>query len=132
MNEKSIRILEFPKILDMLADLSTSALGKELCKELLPATDIDYIKKTQKDTSSACDRIRTKGQISFSGLKDIKASLKRLEIGSSLGINELLYIGDQLRVAKRAIVYGVHENDICESSCKRNRKMHTFGRQYKR
>ena len=112
MNEKSIRILEFPKILDMLADLSTSALGKELCKELLPATDIDYIKKTQKDTSSACDRIRTKGQISFSGLKDIKASLKRLEIGSSLGINELLYIGDQLRVAKRAIVYGVHENDI--------------------
>ena len=42
MNEKSIRILEFPKILDMLADLSTSALGKELCKELLPATDIDY------------------------------------------------------------------------------------------
>lgn len=112
MNEKSMQILEFPKILTMLENMATSGLGKELCKKLKPSTDISYIQKSQKETSAACDRIRTKGFLSFSGLKNISASLKRLEIGSSLGILELLHISDVLRVTKRAMDYGIHEDDI--------------------
>ena len=39
MNEKSMRILEFPKILNMLEDMAGSLLGKDLCKKLLPGTE---------------------------------------------------------------------------------------------
>jgi mutS2 protein len=110
MNEKSMRILEFPKILNMLEDMAGSLLGKDLCKKLLPGTDISYIQKEQKETSAALDRIRTKGPLSLVGLKDIKDSIKRLEIGSSLSISELLNISDSLRVCKRAMDYGIHED----------------------
>ena len=110
MNEKSMRILEFPKILNMLEDMAGSLLGKDLCKKLLPGTDISYIQKKQKETSAALDRIRTKGPLSLVGLKDIKDSIKRLEIGSSLSISELVNIRDSLRVCKRAMDYGIHED----------------------
>ena len=110
MNEKSMRILEFPKILNMLEDMAGSLLGKDLCKKLLPGTDISYIQKEQKETSAALDRIRTKGPLSLVGLKDIKDSIKRLEIGSGLSISELLNISDSLRVCKRAMDYGIHED----------------------
>ncbi len=110
MNEKSMRILEFPKILNMLEDMAGSLLGKDLCKKLLPGTDISYIQKEQKETSAALDRIRTKGPLSLVGLKDIKDSTKRLEIGSGLSISELLNISDSLRVCKRAMDYGIHED----------------------
>lgn len=43
--------------------------------------------------------ILTQGEVSFGGVKDIRASLKRLEIGSILGIGELLNISSLLSTA---------------------------------
>ena len=54
-------------------------------------------------------RIRQKGSLSLSGIRDIRDSLKRLEIGSSLGIMELLSISSLMNVAARAKAYGRHE-----------------------
>ena len=65
----------------------------------------------QKETSDALTRVRQKGSISFTGLKDVGGSLKRLEIGSSLNITELLAISSMLTIAARAKAYGRHEDD---------------------
>ncbi len=54
-------------------------------------------------------RVRLKGGISFSGLKDVGGSLKRLEVGSSLGISELLSVSSLLTISARAKAYGRHE-----------------------
>lgn len=112
MNTKSLKVLEFAKIIDMLSEQANSKLGKDKCKNLLPSTDLNIVLTGQKMTSAAKDRIRTKGIPSFLGLKDIKAALKRLEIGSNLSQLELLNISDLLKITSKLIKYGVHEDDV--------------------
>lgn len=110
MNAKSLKTLEYDKIISQLAEYATSTLGQTLCRNLLPSTDIGEIRQNQAETSDALTRVRQKGSISFAGLKDVGDSLKRLEIGSSLGISELLAVSSVLTIAARAKAYGRHED----------------------
>jgi len=109
MNAKSLKTLEYDKIIAQLAERASSPLGRKLCEELVPSTDIDEITQAQVETTDACTRVRQKGSVSFSGLKDVGHSLKRLEIGSALGIVEFLAISSMLTIAARAKAYGRHE-----------------------
>lgn len=105
MNEKVLKTLEYNKIIDLLTELATSASGKELCRHLKPSTDLAEIELAQRQTGDALTRIYQKGSLSFSGTHNIGASLKRLEIGGVLGIEELLRIASLLEVAKRVKTY---------------------------
>ena len=109
MNEKALKTLEYNKIIDQLTEYATTELGKALCRELHPSCDLEEIRRTQTETSDAVNRIRMKGSLSFGGVKDVRGSLKRLEIGSSLNILELLAISSLLTVTARARAYGRHE-----------------------
>ena len=109
MNEKVLKTLEYDKIAALLADYASSPLGRAQCQALVPLTDIDEITQAQKETSDALTRVRLKGSISFTGLKDVGASLKRLEIGSSLSVAELLSVSAMLTIADRARAYGRRE-----------------------
>lgn len=105
MNEKVLKTLEYNKIIDLLTGYATSESGRELCRRLKPMTDLTTIEHAQEQTKDALSRIYKKGSLSFSGLHNIGASLKRLEIGGTLGIEELLRIASLLEVAKRAKAY---------------------------
>lgn len=109
MNTKSLKTLEYYKITDQLAEYASSPLGKELCRHLTPSVKLAEIQQTQMETTDAVTRVRQKGSISFGGLKDIRGSVKRLEVGSSLGIVELLSISSLLTLAARSKAYGRHE-----------------------
>lgn len=109
MNKKSLNILEYDKIISKLSEYASSPLGQKLCNNLLPSVDIHEIRRNQAETSDALTRVRQKGSISFSGLKDVTDSLKRLEIGSSLNIAELLSVSSVLTISARAKAYGRHE-----------------------
>lgn len=111
MNQKALKTLEYDKIISQLTEYAASPLGKELCRSLTPSSDLEEIRTWQAQTSDAVTRIRFKGSNSFSGVKDIRDSLKRLEIGSSLSIPELLAISSNLTAAARAKAYGRHESD---------------------
>ena len=111
MNARVLKTLEYNKIIDKLSEHASSDLGKKLCKNLLPLSDIEEIRNRQKETSDALRRIFQKGSLSFSGLKDIGESLKRLSIGSVLGMGELLYISSSLNVTTRAKSYSRGETD---------------------
>ncbi|ROR21938.1 DNA mismatch repair protein MutS2 [Mobilisporobacter senegalensis] len=111
MNQKVLKTLEYFKIIDKLQEQADSFLGKEYSKKLLPSNDINEIRKMQAETSDALKRIMKKGKLSFSGLKDIRSSIKRLAIGSTLGIEELLNIGSVLNVTLRAKTYSRKENE---------------------
>ncbi len=82
MNEKALRVLEYPKIIEKLTQMAGSQPGKNLCKNLLPSCDLDEINRMQGETADALTRIYQKGSVSFSGVQDLRGSLKRLEIGS--------------------------------------------------
>ena len=109
MNQKVLKTLEYNKIIHQLTGYAASAPGKLLCQNLLPMSDFHEIVQAQTETSDALTRVRMKGSLSLSGVRDVRDSLKRLEIGSALGIPELLSISSLLTVAARAKAYGHHE-----------------------
>lgn len=111
MNKKTLKILEFEKIINSLTDMASSEPAKRLCSNLKPSTDIIEIQRNQSHTTAALDRIRLKGNLSLSEVKDIKDSLKRLEIGSSLSQVELMKILSILNASAKAISYGLHSDD---------------------
>lgn len=105
MNKKAQRTLEYDKIIQLLTECAGSSLGQEKCRNLKPSIDLDEIRNLQQETTDALSHLLQKGSISFSGLRDILPSLKRLEIGSTLGIIELLNISSLLNVATRVKAY---------------------------
>ena len=92
MNEKALRTLEYYKIIEQLESFATCSMGKALCRELTPLDEIGKIEVMQQETADALARIYQKGSLSFGGVKDVRGSLKRLEVGSTLGAGELLAI----------------------------------------
>lgn len=111
MNAKVLKTLEYHKIIDKLTEYASSELGKKLCKQLVPLSDIEAIRNSQKESSDALRRIHQKGTLSFSGLRDIGESLKRLSVGSVLGMGELLAISSVLNVASRVKSYSRGETE---------------------
>ena len=109
MNEKALKTLEYNKIIEQLTEYASTEMGKAICRELHPSCSLEEIRRTQTETSDAVTRIRMKGSLSFGGVRDVRGSLKRLEIGSSLNITELLSISSLLTVTARARAYGRHE-----------------------
>ncbi len=109
MNEKALKSLEYYKIIQMLTEKASSSLGKELCRDLLPSVDLAQIQLMQAQTRDALSRLFQKGSISFGSVKDVRGSLKRLEIGSTLGIIELLSICSLLENTSRVKAYSRNE-----------------------
>lgn len=106
MNQKVLKTLEYCKIIDMLTDKADSEPGKKLCRELLPSADLTEIRKSQKNTKDALNRLFKMGSTSFGNNRDLGFSIKSLEIGSTLSILELLHIASMLDNVSRIKSYG--------------------------
>ena len=111
MNEKVLRTLEYNKILDQLTEYAFSADAKSRCQKLRPITDRAQIEQLQQQTSDALSRLFKYGSLSFSGVTDIRDSLKRLEIGGALSAIELLRVCSLLESAKRAKAFARSQDD---------------------
>lgn len=110
MNKKVYRTLEFNKITEQLASHAGSAGGRERCLNLEPMCDLGAIESAQAETADALSRVYRRGSFSFAGIRDVRPSLKRLAIGGSLHINELLDVCSLLETAARAKQYS-RQND---------------------
>lgn len=117
MNKKTLSKLEYDKIIELLADHASSYSGKERCRKLKPMVSLPEINTAQQETKAAFTRIVKKGRLSFSGCNPVNDSLKRLEVGATLGSGELLRICKLLEAARRAKAYGRHDNNEEEEDC---------------
>lgn len=111
MNKKVLYTLEYHKITEQLAARASSGWAKEHCLHLKPMTDKAAIEQAQEETAAALSRIYKKGGINFSGVHKIGFSLRRLEAGGVLSIEELLHIASLLDAAKRVKTYGRKDRD---------------------
>ncbi len=109
--DKSIRTLELPRVLELLANQATSAAAKERARGLTPLTDAEDVERLQEETGAACALLGLQGSPSFSGVKDVSAALLRAERGGMLNTRELLDIAFLLRAARRVKDYRGDESD---------------------
>ena len=113
--EKSLNILELPVVLDMLAAEAVTDGGKEACRSLRPSSDRLEVKNRLAETSAAKEMMVVRGSPSLSGIKDIRPSLSRAELGGSLNTIELLNIARVLQCAR--LVKGYTSDDKLGKSC---------------
>ena len=117
MNQKTLTKLEYDKIIGLLEEEASSFRGRQLCRRLKPMTDLNKINTFQEQTAAAFTRIIRKGRFSFGDAAPIEESMKRLEIGGTLSISELLRICRLLKNAARAKSYGRHDTQEDAADC---------------
>ena len=110
MNRKAYQTLEFYKITERLAGHAASAGGRKRCLDLVPMQKLSDITAAQTETADALSRVYRRGSLYLGGAKDVRPSLKRLEVGSSLNIMELLDLCTLLETAAKAKQYA-RQND---------------------
>ncbi len=100
MNDRALRVLEYDKIMKMLEERTVSSLGRSFVEVLKPVSDFVEVEARLKETTDTAAYLWRKGGAPFGGIHDVRGSLKRVEIGSTLGISELLKVGDVLRCGR--------------------------------
>ncbi|HHW08974.1 MAG TPA: endonuclease MutS2 [Firmicutes bacterium] len=105
MNERTLRVLEYDKILRHLGERCASSLGREAALELRPWTDYYLVQMKLQETAEAIYMLESFGPAPFGGLHDIRSFLRRAEAGGLLLPEQLLLISDTLRCIRRLKLY---------------------------
>ena len=103
--EKSMRTLELPAVLEMLAQRAVSDEAKERCRRLRPSTEPDAVSRLLDETDAAKVRLGLHGSPSFTGVKDVAQPLNRADHGGMLNTRELLDIAGVLTATRRVSDY---------------------------
>jgi DNA mismatch repair protein MutS2 len=100
MNEKTIKTLEFDKIRKMLANECLSLMSQELAEKLVPTNNPLEVAASQNETWEAVDYIDKTGSAPMHGFSDIREPLHKVRIGLILSPEELLRVGNTLKVSR--------------------------------
>ena len=100
MNERNLRVLEFPKILDMLSALCTTEPGQAAARELKPSGDPDIVIRTQAETEEASSIFAYCGGNPMAHFTDVRPFLKLAKAGGTLSPKALLQVADALKAAR--------------------------------
>ena len=103
--EKSIRTLELPAVLELLARHAVSDEAKAQCLRLRPSTEAAAVEHLLDETDAAKVRVGLHGSPSFAGVKDVSRPLDRADHGGVLNTRELLDIAGVLTAARRVSDY---------------------------
>ena len=102
MNSKILGLLEFNKILDLLADQAGSELTKERIRGLRPMTNRHMVQDALTETTEAVSVILYKGNIPVGEIGDISCILVMARKGRILSMRELLQVRVSLSIARTA------------------------------
>ncbi len=105
MNVRSLKLLEYDKILALLSEQSDSEAGKIKCLELMPFTETEEVEKELQKTNAALKLINSKGYFSMRSLKQMDEVFSRIKVEAPLSAEELLKCGNVLNIARRLIDY---------------------------
>ena len=104
--EKSLITLELPAVLELLSKEAGSQAAKDLCRELKPSAVAAEVKSRLRHTSAAKNMMVLRGSPSFSGVRDVRGSLARADLGGVLNTRELLDIAALLQCIRTVRAYG--------------------------
>lgn len=108
MNRKVLKTLEYYKITSRVAGYASS---KEAARRLTnlspfdPVKQSDQMKKALDETESAMLRIGRAGEPHFRGIVPVSDPVKRLKVGATLDMNELLSIAYLMDTATELVQY---------------------------
>ena len=109
MDNKTLEILEYNKLIKLLSSHASSELGKNKCASLHPLRNREAILNSLKNTSDAVSRILASRKISFSGNKNLEECFKAMSVEANLDASELIMVASSAECAQTAVSYGLEE-----------------------
>ncbi len=103
--DKSIRTLELPAVLELLAAQATSDEARDRARKLRPQVGADEVELLQSQTEAARAMAGLQGSPNFAGLRSVAEILARADRGGVLNTRELLTLAEMLRCARRVREY---------------------------
>ncbi|MBQ8109961.1 MAG: endonuclease MutS2 [Clostridia bacterium] len=100
MNERNIRVLELPKILEQLAALAVTDPGREAARALRPSGDAQTVRRWQAQTEEASSVIAYSGSNPMAYFTDVRPYLKLARAGGTLSPKALLQVADVLKASR--------------------------------
>lgn len=113
-HDKSLITLELPAVLDLLAAQAVSETAKIKCRQLRPGVEKGDVRRRLAETTAAKQMMVLKGSPSFYGIKDVRASTSRADLGGMLNTTELLAIAKVLTCTRNIRSYGEHDRGLAE------------------
>lgn len=111
MQEKTLKVLEYNKIKEILKKYTKTSAARDLIDKLEPYNNIYEVKEHLEETKEAFQLLVTKGNPPFEGIYDVRASILKAKKGSMLFTEELLRIGSMLRCARVFKEYISHKDE---------------------
>lgn len=100
MNDKTLRILEYQRIIDMLKSKAVSSIGKKTCEELMPSHNLYEVSEKLEETKEALNIVLEWGSLPFEGVRNVEDSVLRASKGFTLTPSDLLDIAGLLTCTK--------------------------------
>jgi len=105
MREKTLHVLEYDKIIEMLKTRASSEMTKKVISELEPVCDARLIKEKQEETTEAVKLISAKGPLPVGGFYDIEGLAGFARKGGVLTMGQLLQILYNMKAAERTVAF---------------------------
>ncbi|MDY0405408.1 endonuclease MutS2 [Virgibacillus sp. 179-BFC.A HS] len=105
MNKRVLRVLEYPKVIEVLREQAQTKLGKDLVSSLAPSEDIERINQMQDETDESAQILRLNKAVPLGGIFDIRPGVKRSVIGGTLSIHELLDIASTVYAGRQVKLF---------------------------
>ncbi len=99
--DKTLKITEFDKVLEILGSFAQSALGRERCLAARPSDDRETVIKNLKITTQAQNAYRLSGNtLPISNIADIEQTEKKLKNRLTVSVEELKNLYDLLKTTR--------------------------------
>lgn len=105
MDPKTLQMLEWPLVIDLLAAQASNPMGEDRCRALDVLTRLDEVSLALRLTTECKDLLRVTGSLPLGGIADIRTALKRASQGLTLQGEELIAIANTVKAGKRLKEY---------------------------
>lgn len=100
MNKKTLKVLEYYKIIELLKNEADSDVGREIISELVPLKDPRIIEHALDETGEATRLIIFKGPLPLGNFYDVKNYVTMAQKGGTLAISELLKVLYNMKISR--------------------------------
>ncbi len=102
ISDRTLRVLEFTRIREILAEEALTESGALLCRELVPFDELENVKAALAETEEAAVILQYVGGHPMISFPDIRPALSICAKGGSLSAGMLLSVAEMLRASRTA------------------------------
>ncbi len=111
MDSHSLRVLEYPRVLDLLAEQTSNPMGREAALSLAPSCFPEVVERRLRETAEACLLLERGNGMPLGGIRDIREAVSRAALEMLLAPVELLDVAQTIAAAQRLRTFLVKQVD---------------------